>query len=553
VGISGNRTQKLAADALCLAVITWLSAAPYVFKLGFYSDDWSILSMFHFAAVQVDGFGRAFEEFPGRPLAAIYHALLFKAFGSHPLGYHLVNTTVLGSAICLLYLLLVRLRVSRAESLAAALVLIALPQLSTVRVWSAASAVNLSMLLMLVSLHAQLSYDRTRRIGWAVLAIAAAILSLGAYEIFGPFLAAFPIALVVARHRRTGEKATRGLVPTVLAVAVLCAIAILVKVVSSGRAGQIADPVRYLKVAHQLVRPDYDWRTDFGLNIIAGTEVHFWIPLVDWARSAGGLMMGQYGAVVIGSAAAAAGLSYWRLSAAGSRDTADLRPLRLLLLGCATFVLGHATFLIVPAVQFSPSGIGNRLLVAGAIGVAMILVSVIGWASRAAPPAYRASCFSAAVTLLVLCGVLRVATVAGFWVEAPQIQQRVLRAARADLHSVPAESTVVLDGVCPYHGPAPVFETWWDVEGALSLTLGRWLKGDAVSPRMRITPRGLQTSIYTEPSLYPYGPGLYVYNPNLHLAVPLANAMDARRYFGRPGRWPVKCQPSYEGHGALID
>ena len=159
----GKQSQPLAADVLFLAVIIGLSSAPYVSRLGFYSDDWSFLAMFHYSADKSNWFATLFETFLGRPLASVYHTLLFHAFGSQPLGYHLVNTAVLASAICLLYLLLVRLKVSRAESLAAALVLAALPQLSTIRVWSAASAVNLSMLLTLASLHAQLFYDRTEK------------------------------------------------------------------------------------------------------------------------------------------------------------------------------------------------------------------------------------------------------------------------------------------------------------------------------------------------------------------------------------------------------
>ena len=197
--------------------------------------------------------------------------------------------------------------------------------------------------------------------------------------------------------------------------------------------------------------------------------------------------------------------------------------------------------MIVPAVQFSPTGMGNRGLVAGAIGVAMIFVSVVAWGSNAIPPTYRSTCFSAVVALVVFCGALRVATVSGFWIDALQSQQRVLRAARVDLREVPAGTTVILDGVCPYNGPAPVFETGWDVSSALSVAVGRWFEGDTVSPRMRLTTDGLQTSFYDEAVAYPYGPRLVAYNPNLHLAVTLRNLADARHFFARPERWPRTC------------
>jgi hypothetical protein len=93
--------------------------------------------------------------------------------------------------------------------------------------------------------------------------------------------------------------------------------------------------------------------------------------------------------------------------------------------------------------------------------------------------------------------------------------------------------------VCPYFGPAVVFETNWDVGGALTLALARPLAGDAVSPRMSPTPKGLQTSMYKQPSFYPYGPALYLYNAPTHQLVLLVDAETAVRYFAN--RSPVMC------------
>ena len=113
-----------------------------------------------------------------------------------------------------------------------------------------------------------------------------------------------------ARHRGTGKPFLKGLIPIGLAVVVLSAIAIALKTVSSGRAGPIDDPMQYLKIAWRLVNPNYDWRSDYGLNIFAATEMHFWRPLADWTRSGGGLILGQFNSVSFASAACAAGLSY---------------------------------------------------------------------------------------------------------------------------------------------------------------------------------------------------------------------------------------------------
>src|SRR5438046_212892 len=82
------------------------------------------------------------------------------------------------------------------RAIRAAVVLVVLPQLSTVRVWYLTFQIPLSMLAAFVSLHCQLSFARTGKAAWAVAAGLAAIASIAAYEIFAPLIAAFPIGLL---------------------------------------------------------------------------------------------------------------------------------------------------------------------------------------------------------------------------------------------------------------------------------------------------------------------------------------------------------------------
>lgn len=161
-GIAQTRTAS-AIDAACAALVTLVSALPYVSHLGFYSDDWGLLAGFSTPgphSIEGDGF-------PGRPIQGIYLTLLFRAFGLDPLGYHLVNTAVLAVSAALLCSLLARLRVGRAQSFATTILFVMLPQLSTVRVWYAAFQVPLSMMLMLVCMHCQLSFSRSGKLAFA--------------------------------------------------------------------------------------------------------------------------------------------------------------------------------------------------------------------------------------------------------------------------------------------------------------------------------------------------------------------------------------------------
>jgi hypothetical protein len=515
-------------------VITVLSALPYVPHLGFYSDDWGLLSDFSaersasVAAIVRGGFA-------ARPVQGLYLVSLFKLFGVDPLGYHIVNTAVLAVSASLLFLLLLRLNLGRALSFATTLLFLMLPQLSTVRVWYSAFQIPLGMALMLISMHCQLSYARVGGAGWLIGSIVAAVLSIGAYEIFAPLVAGF--AAMLALERWSGDRRKIG--GAVLAIVALLALAFTYKLMTSARAGEISDPSRYLRGLKQFFRLDYDWRTDSSLNIIATPRAYFWDPIRGWWKGAEALLAGQSGIEVGVLAAAIAGLAWWRLRAA-TEPPAAKRPL---LLGVAVFLLGNATFLIVPAVVFTSTGMDNRVQVAAAIGVAMIFASLLTFAVR--PRAV----FPIIIALVAAVAFVRLSAIESYWAHAPQAQARVLTAARADLSSLPVNSTVILDAVCPYEGPAVVFETSWDVGGALTLALGRRTFGDAVSERMSVGEKGLESSIYKAPSFYPYGPGLYVYNVMEHLVVPLPDRGAAINYFGKH---PWRDCPGFVARGVEV-
>src|SRR5205823_5421901 len=147
-----------------------------------------------------------------------------------------------------------------------------------------------------------------------------------------------------------------------------------------------------------------------------------------------------------------------------------------------------------------------------AVGVALILATVVRYAVGLLEPERRSLTFASAVGMIALLGTLRIEQIETYWTKAPAIQEKVLASARTELRDVPPQSFVMLDNVCPYYGPAVIFEAPWDVSGALSLALGKTIRGDAVSPRMSLHRTGLATSIYGEPAFYPFGPNLYVYD-----------------------------------------
>jgi hypothetical protein len=553
MGRAEAATRQIRVDALCLVLITLVSAVPYVGRLGFYSDDWYVLWSFHFDTLQHNfGIHSVLRDFAARPVQGFYLALLFKFFGFHPFGYHLVNTAVIAAAMPLLYWLLLRLKVDRATAFATAAILIVLPQLSTVRVWYAAFQIPLSMLAAWISLHCQLSLARSGRAGWAAAAAVAALVSIGAYEIFAPLIAGFAMILLGQQWRRSVREPVFGRPLVALAlVIVLIALSVLAKFALSDRP-QAPQFARYMKGLIQLGRPDYDWRTDYALNIFAAASVHFWWVVLGWLRGAQALIRGELGWIDTAAAAAVALFALWRVRSAGPAVGKPWPNGRFLLLGVAVFVLGHAVFVIVPAIFFSPTGVANRALVAAAVGVALIVAGVIRWAIVVLPVNWRSIIFSWVIALMTLFGMLRMEQILHYWAEAPAIQENVLAAARSDLQGLPPQSLVMLDGICPYYGPAVIFEAPWDVSGALSLAAGKPIRGDAVSPRMSLQREGLATSIYGEQAFYPYGGNLYVYDPTRHVLARLGDLDAARRYFRQANARRTPCPRSYVGHGVLI-
>jgi hypothetical protein len=98
-------------DCLFLLFSIWVSAALYLWWLGFYSDDWAFLGTLTLSDDQsLPGLIRTFfTEKPDdwvRPVKGLYHVVLYSLFGLQPLGFHLVNTTVLMLGVVLFYLVL---------------------------------------------------------------------------------------------------------------------------------------------------------------------------------------------------------------------------------------------------------------------------------------------------------------------------------------------------------------------------------------------------------------------------------------------------------------
>src|SRR5438477_7775667 len=119
-------------------------------------------------------------------------------------------------------------------------------------------------------------------------------------------------------------------------------------------------------------------------------------------------------------------------------------------------------------------------------------------------------------------------TEAEFWVKANQQHQLIL----SDIHNhfpvLEKGSTLFLDGVCPYEGPGIVFESQWDLKGALQAKYHDGsIKADIVTPRLQVKKDGIYTEIYTFRERYVYQYPMYIYNFNTKGTYPIQDEKTA--------------------------
>jgi hypothetical protein len=109
-------------------------------------------------------------------------------------------------------------------------------------------------------------------------------------------------------------------------------------------------------------------------------------------------------------------------------------------------------------------------------------------------------------------------------------------------------STVILDGVCPYLGPAIVFESSWDLAGALrGAYQDRSLRADVTTSQLSIDDDGLRTRIYSVSQFYPYGRDLLIYDDRRRTVVQVTDRNVARAYLSDQ----VRCPEGNPGQGTL--
>ena len=444
------------------------------------------------------------------------------------------------------YLVLRELAMPRLPAVAVAVTYGLLPHYSTDRFWWAAFGYSAAMTLALASMYADLRAVRSRGAAlwlWKAAALGTLAAAGLGYEIALPLLvAAVPLSWYRSRRLAGGPLSSKiGRV----GAAVFFGSNILV--LSAIVAFKLAFPVgvgvdgNYLQHLARLALGSAT--TSFGSYGIGLLESTRWaVATVDGGTLAVGIALSTIIAVYLGV-----------LGRRDSSRTWTVRNwLRLLAGGVLVFMLGYGIFLTNGRILFSSSSISNRVSIVAAAGVAMIWIGLAGAMASTVPPRWRAWVFAVPVALVCLSGFLIVHGLATTWAEAWQRQQAILADIQTRLPDLEDGTTIILDGSCPYVGPGIVFESNWDLAGALETQYGDpTVRADVVSANLSVDEDGLSTRLYVDHiARYEYDRRLLVFDARNSAVRPLPDAEAARTWWNT--RREPACPRGGAGYGTVL-
>jgi hypothetical protein len=548
--------KDLLEDSSLLILFVCLSALPYVASLGFYSDDWHYLGLYtnspHHTFVRycVELFSAPTLKLI-RPMHVFYLAGLYSLFGLNPLGYHIVNTLTLAATAVAFLLVLTELQLPRHLAFGIPLLYSLLPNYSTDRFWYSTFEANLSMAGYALGFYLALSTLRKRKGAfylWTFLSILCLAVSSLAYELVLP-LFCLTMVIVWLRGQRLDVSCSKLLLLNLAIGSLLLAVAGFKFIVSHSVLHKWHD-IYHLKwtLVHAFDIKGTYYQSPYGFKLLRALEVNYvelglYLPRAVYRlTSTNSLWLELCISVAIAITAC------WYIRRIFGADTRAY--FWTFAAGLAVFIGGYAIFLTTSAVQLTSSGMENRVNIAATAGVAMTFVSALGaLTGLLRSERYRRLAFAFLVSVLCFCGCFVTNGIASYWVTASHQQHAILDSLRKQIAHLEPGTTLLLDGVCPYVGPAPVFECYWDFTGVLTVFYPNLsLKGDVLKNHTNFLPSGVRTEFYLMPNTHTYGGKLLIYDYAKKELYPLQNS-STRRPSALEGS---VCRDELEGVGVKI-
>lgn len=539
-----DKFAETAADCAVLAVATLLPVILYIRQLGIYADDWSLFARFraHGDRTIAELF-RTFYSLPvthSRPVMDLYEAVLFRWFGVHPLGYHAVNAVVFFTSALLFYLSIRLVLRERFVALSIPVLFLLLPNYSSARFVPFTFMIGLSLAFFFVNLYSVLKavQDSKVVVGWSIVSVVATVLSGLAYEVALPlFVLNLLVAWSVERKKPLRDQLQKSSLALLLISNAVALIGVLTfKAFTTMRNHGVMSLKDFIDGAITI----HFYELGLRLPIIAAKVI-----FVYW-NSRLILLAALFGLVFF--------YSLWRIRRKSDKTLWSFKKsISLVAFGFLVFAFGISLFFVSSgSMAFTATGVENRTAIAASLGVAVIL-SGSALSVGAMSKAHHGLLSSLLIACLGVAELLATGTIGSFWADAAEQQRSVLSSIKRDIPMLPPHSVLLLDGVCPYIGPGIVFEGGGDMGGSLQLIYqDATLRGDVVSPRMRIHPNDIETVIYGRSRHYPYGSTLKVYDYRRKKSWDLPNIAAAAEYFGITNPTYTFCPEGNEGDGVPI-
>jgi hypothetical protein len=508
------RAQAL-GDCVFLVAVAAISLVPYVDRLGFYQDDYPLLGNMEASGGSIlDRYHAVRPALGQRSLAALMFAVLDWVFGPNALGWHVVNGILIVAVAVLLYLILRELRLPRLVAVSLPLVYSTLPHYATERFWPDVIGVNLGNACYLLSLYAALRAVRSSRlplIAWLVLAAISFTVMVFTYEIFVPLVVVSLVLVWFAAPEAAGRHVARrsALPPSAVLLGTVIATTGM-RAAGVAEHGQNGYEFGFQNgFAHHLA-----YLVSGAIKLNLGTYL-LALPYVLWW-----IMRHEFDVTNAAVAAVTGLLSFVYVLRVGRAHGAPKSSgiwRALLVAGLVTFVLGYSVFLTTESILFRSAGLDNRTNVAAAFGIAAMMIGGAGWLTGRMSVRGGTIAFAVIAACAVASGVLVIETLGSFWARAAEQQDKIVTSLMQTAGTLPASSTVILDGSCPEIGPAVVFASEWDFRGALQLAYDDpLLKADVAYENLEATPRGLLVEVRPLDTVlrrtYPYARNLFVFD-----------------------------------------
>jgi len=495
-------------------------------------------------------------------------------FGFSPDGYHLLNTFLFFLDAILIYLILKKLKLHRIIYLSIPLIFILLPNYSTIHFWPSVFPNHFCLVLFLCSFLFDLKAlesDFPKLLIWKLISVIAIVVNVLTYELFLPF---FYLSLILTTYYfkqlkinnldLTGNDKkinVKKLIYLLLTNFLSLKIALVYKLfftVTSvrmlGSETSLSDHFKWLIV--NVFRLDYS-EYDYGFNIKQSLLTNFYeyglmlpdklLQVYHYYPDKGIFFLSLVITFIV--------FGYvYRVVKKYDFKIFNLKTVsKITIAGVIIFFWGYSIFLTNYSIAFTPTGIGNRVSIGAAIGVAITWVGlIIGICILIKNDKFRNIFFSFSVTTLCVSGFIIINTISSFWIKASDSENEVLKEIKNSIPVLPDSTILMLDGVCSYIGPAIVFESSWDLAGALRIAYSnKNLKADIITPTLGITVDGFITSMYGEDYFYPYT--ILIYNYYQKRVYRINNIKEALDYFESvDSNYNGICPEGYEAHGIKI-